>query len=305
MTMEWKNSTALVTGASSGIGAEFAAQEAAMASIWCWWRAGLTGSRPCAAGCSSGTRRCVSTSCLRTWLPSARRRNWPPISDEAGQHIDVLVNNAGVGFHRPFADEPAEEVAAEIHLNCGALVDLTARFLPGMRKARRGVVINLASTSAFQPVPTMAVYAATKAFVLSFTEALWWESRGSGVRVIALCPGATQTEFFDRSSAAFMTRGRQSAAQASKSAMKVATSDRQGLPAQRMPGQMNSWRGSARTTTCAWNKAANRQWRLRPRQALAPPARHRRGVIPRLLPVRATAQRASGEHHPLFRPGVR
>ncbi len=99
------------------------------------------------------------------------------------------------------------------HLNCGALVNLTARLLPGMREARRGVVINLASTAAFQPVPTMAVYAATQAFVLSFTEALWWESHGSGVRVLAICPGATQTEFFDRSSTEFITRGRQCAAQ--------------------------------------------------------------------------------------------
>jgi len=157
---------------------------------------------------------------------------------EAGRHIDVLVNNAGVGYHRPFADEPADEVAAEIRLNCGALVDLTARFLPGMRKARRGVIINLASTSAFQPVPTMAVYAATKAFVLSFTEALWWESRGSGVRVLALCPGATQTEFFDRSSAAFMTRGRQSAAQVVAAALAAVD----GSSPTVVPGEINRLR---------------------------------------------------------------
>jgi len=157
---------------------------------------------------------------------------------EAGRHIDVLVNNAGVGYHRPFADEPADEVAAEIRLNCGALVDLTARFLPGMRKARRGVIINLASTSAFQPVPTMAVYAATKAFVLSFTEALWWESRGSGVRVLALCPGATQTEFFDRSSAAFMIRGRQSAAQVVAAALAAVD----GSSPTVVPGEINRLR---------------------------------------------------------------
>jgi short-subunit dehydrogenase len=76
--------------------------------------------------------------------------------------------------------------------------------------AGHGAVVNVASTAAFQPVPNMAVYAATKAFVLSFTEALWWETQGTGVRVLALCPGATETEFFARTGEQFMTRGRQS-----------------------------------------------------------------------------------------------
>jgi short-subunit dehydrogenase len=100
------------------------------------------------------------------------------------------------------------------------------------------VVINVASTSAFQPVPMMAVYAATKAFVLSFTEALWWESRGSGVRVLALCPGATETEFFDRSGAAFMTYGRQSAAQVVAAALAAVD----GSSPTVVPGGMNKLR---------------------------------------------------------------
>lgn len=90
------------------------------------------------------------------------------------------------------------------------MAGLTAWFLPPMLQARHGLVINLASTAAFQPVPTMAVYAATKAFVLSFTEALWQETRGSGVQVLALCPGATETGFFAAAAEQpFMTRGRQ------------------------------------------------------------------------------------------------
>jgi short-subunit dehydrogenase len=238
MAMQWKNSTALVTGASSGIGAEFAGQLAA---------AGVN--------LVLVARRADRLEALRGRLlerhPGLRVDVMPAdlaaagaTADlaaqlrEAGLHIDVLVNSVGVGFHRPFADEPADEVAAEIRLNCGALVDLTARFLPGMRNARRGVVINLASTAAFQPVPTMAVYAATKAFVLSFTEALWWESRGSGVRVLALCPGATQTEFFDRSSAAFMTRDRQSAAQVVAAALAAVD----GASPTVVPGEMNRLR---------------------------------------------------------------
>ncbi|WP_278258418.1 SDR family NAD(P)-dependent oxidoreductase [Nocardioides convexus] len=77
------------------------------------------------------------------------------------------------------------------------MTELTARLLPAMVERGEGQVINVASTAAFQPVPHMAVYAATKAYVLSFTRALWAETRGTGVKVLALCPGATDTEFFD------------------------------------------------------------------------------------------------------------
>jgi len=238
MVVEWKNSTALVTGASSGIGAEFAGQMAALGVnlVLVARRADrLEAVRGRLAGRYPALRVDVVQSDLAAAGATAALAD---LLHEGGQHIDVLVNSAGVGFHRPFADEPADEVAAEIQLNCGALADLTARLLPGMRQARRGVVINLASTSAFQPVPTMAVYAATKAFVLSFTEALWWESRGSGVRVIALCPGATQTEFFDRSSAPFMTHGRQSAAQVVAAALAAVD----GTSPTVVPGEMNKLR---------------------------------------------------------------
>jgi uncharacterized protein len=127
----------------------------------------------------------------------------------ANLHIDVLINNAGIGLHGTFADADPAANAGQIQLNCGTLVDLTARYLPAMVKARRGLIINVASTAAFQPTPGMAVYGATKAFVLSFTEALWQENRKTGVRVFALCPGATETEFFARTGEQFMTRGRQ------------------------------------------------------------------------------------------------
>ncbi len=100
------------------------------------------------------------------------------------------------------------------------MAGLTARFLPPMLAARHGLVINVASTSAFQPVPTMAVYAASKAFVLSFTEALWQETQGSGVRVLALCPGATETGFFTAAAQQpFMTRGRQTPQQVVRTAL--------------------------------------------------------------------------------------
>jgi uncharacterized protein len=84
-----------------------------------------------------------------------------------------------------------------VRLNVGALVALTRAFLPEMTASGRGILVNVASTAAFQPVPFMAVYGATKAFVLSFTEAVAFETRESGLRVTALCPGATRTEFFE------------------------------------------------------------------------------------------------------------
>ena len=99
------------------------------------------------------------------------------------------------------------------------LVELAALFMPAMTQARRGLVINVASTAAFQPTPGMAVYGATKAFVLSFTEALWQETKSTGVRVFALCPGATETEFFARTGEEFLTSGRQTSQQVVDTAM--------------------------------------------------------------------------------------
>ena len=128
-----------------------------------------------------------------------------------GVDVDVLINNAGFGSHNPVAAEDPDNLAREIQLNCSSLVDLTARLLPAMLERDRGGVLNVASTAAFQPLATMAVYAATKAFVLSFTEALWAETRTTGVRVMALCPGATETGFFEATGKEFLTSGRQSA----------------------------------------------------------------------------------------------
>ena len=112
-----------------------------------------------------------------------------------GEHIDTLVNNAGFGLSGKFAALDGPRQRAMIELNIGALTELTHAVLPGMIERGRGAILNVASTAAFQPGPGMAVYFATKAFVLSFTEALHEELRGSGIRVTALCPGPTATEF--------------------------------------------------------------------------------------------------------------
>src|SRR2546421_4363712 len=111
--------------------------------------------------------------------------------------IDFLINNAGFGSMGDFAKLDPESELKMIDVNVRSLVELTHRFLAPMRERKSGSIINVASTAAFQAVPFMATYAATKAFVLSFSEALWEENRPYGVKVMALCPGVTETNFFE------------------------------------------------------------------------------------------------------------
>ncbi len=112
--------------------------------------------------------------------------------------IDILVNNAGFGVLGEFAQIPEEEILGQISLNITALTRLTRLFLPPMLARRGGKIMNVASTAAFQPGPLMAVYYATKAYVLSFSEALANEVAGSGVTITCFCPGATNTNFQKR-----------------------------------------------------------------------------------------------------------
>lgn len=114
-----------------------------------------------------------------------------------GLHVDLLVNNAGSGDTGPFALQDEARLRAMIDVNVTALTLLTRRVLPGMLERGRGRIVNVVSTGAFQPVPFLNVYSATKSFVLSFSEALATEVAGRGVQVQALCPGLTDTEFFE------------------------------------------------------------------------------------------------------------
>jgi short-subunit dehydrogenase len=114
---------------------------------------------------------------------------------EQSKSIDYLVNNAGFGTHGPFAEADVASQLAMLQVNVVALTHLTRLFLPGMLKRRSGRIMNVASVAAFLPGPLMAVYYATKAYVLSFSEALASEVAGGGVTVTALCPGPTKTEF--------------------------------------------------------------------------------------------------------------
>lgn len=115
--------------------------------------------------------------------------------EKSGLTVDVLVNNAGFAYYGPFDKADFKDTGAMLHLNVTALTHLTRLFLPGMLERKTGGILNVASTAGFQPIPNLSVYAATKAYVLNFSEALWEECRGSGVRVFCLCPGNTLTRF--------------------------------------------------------------------------------------------------------------
>lgn len=115
-----------------------------------------------------------------------------------GRQVDVLVNNAGMGVYGPFAESDWPQNAALLQLNLVSLTHLTRLFLPDMIERKSGAVLNVASTAAFQPGPLLALYYASKAFVLSFSEALFNELQGTGVTVTALCPGPVPTEFQKR-----------------------------------------------------------------------------------------------------------
>jgi short-subunit dehydrogenase len=114
-----------------------------------------------------------------------------------GLSVGTLINNAGFGLGGKFADRPLAKLSEMIDLNVRTLTELCHLVLPAMRARGAGAILNVASTAAFQPGPNMAVYYASKAYVLSFTEALHHELKGSGIRVSALCPGPTHSEFSD------------------------------------------------------------------------------------------------------------
>lgn len=110
--------------------------------------------------------------------------------------IDTLINNAGFGDYGKFSDTDGQRQQNMIQLNISTLVDFTHKFLPAMQQRSSGVIINLSSIAGFQPMPYLSVYAASKAFVLNFSQALWAENRENGVKVLCVCPGPTETSFF-------------------------------------------------------------------------------------------------------------
>jgi uncharacterized protein len=192
--------TALITGASFGIGMEFARIFAREGYNLVLVARNADRLRQLASELEKthGVRSLILATDLTE--PGAS----PYVLDQttrAGIQVDVLVNNAGFGQYGLFVENDLGECLRQIQLNVTALTHLTRLFLPGMIQRKSGGILNVASTAAFQPGPLMAVYFATKAYVLHLSEALSNEVHGTGVTVACLCPGATATEFHKRAKA--------------------------------------------------------------------------------------------------------
>jgi len=194
--MSEPRSTALITGASSGIGRDLARLFAADGHDLVLVARREDALRTLAGDLARQHRINAVALAADLTRPDAPAHVVSGTS-RAGVTIDVVVNNAGFGLHGPFAELPLERQLDMIEVNVTALTALTRLFLPAMRQRNRGGILNVASTAAFQPGPLMAVYYATKAYVESFTEAIAEEVRGTSLRISCLCPGPTTTEFAD------------------------------------------------------------------------------------------------------------
>lgn len=195
-SFDYSDKTALITGASSGIGLVFARQLAAR------------GVALILTARSEDKLRAIAAELIQKYAINVTIIVQDLSATDAAVAIaaklqalylspDILVNNAGFATYGAFESLSLDRQLDEIQINCLAPVALTYLLLPVMLARRSGVVINVASTAAMQPDPYMAIYGATKSFLLSFSDALWAETRDRGIRVLALCPGATDTAFFD------------------------------------------------------------------------------------------------------------
>jgi uncharacterized protein len=194
--MEYKNRTAVVTGASSGLGVDYAKELAARGSDLVLVARRKDALDALATELTSTYGVSVETIALDLSKPDAGQKLIAQLA-KLDVDVDILINSAGFGTSGRFVTNDNDKVIDEITLNVVTLVDLTRLVLPGMLAKNSGAIVNIASTAAYQPVPGMAVYAATKAFVLSFTSAVWGETKETGVRVLAVSPGATATNFFN------------------------------------------------------------------------------------------------------------
>jgi short-subunit dehydrogenase/uncharacterized protein YndB with AHSA1/START domain len=193
--IHYQDRWAVVTGASSGLGRGLAAglADRGMSLV-------LTGRNEARLEeTAQQIRRAAPAVKIETVTADLSSRSGvSALLDHVGDRpVEVLVNNAGFGSYGPFAEADPDREADEVAVDVGTVVALARAFLPGMLTRGSGGILNVASTIAFQPAPYQAVYGANKAFVLSFSQALWAEARAAGVAVTALCPGPTRTGFVD------------------------------------------------------------------------------------------------------------
>ncbi|MEU7728026.1 SDR family oxidoreductase [Streptomyces sp. NPDC040724] len=196
MSMTYRGTTALITGASAGLGVEFARQWAERGADVALVARRVDRLEELAADLERryGIKaRPIAADLARPGAAAALRAEL----DALGIPVHTLINNAGFGSHGPFAAEDPARISEMIQLNVLAVTELTREFLPALTADGRGALVTVASAAAYQPTPAMAVYGATKAFVLNFTEAVAYETRTSSLRVLAVSPGPVRTEFFD------------------------------------------------------------------------------------------------------------
>lgn len=197
-SVDYTGTTVVITGASSGLGEVFADRFAARGAnlVLVARREG----RMTDLAARLETKYSVETTVIAQDLsaPNAARALVDRL-EENNLRVDSLINNAGFGLFGDFLSMEPDKITQMIDLNVRFLTDLTRLLLPQLQASGRGVLVNIASTAAYQPLPGMAAYAASKAYVLSLTEALSYETKGTGLKVLALSPGPTKTEFFGNS----------------------------------------------------------------------------------------------------------
>lgn len=229
---------ALITGASSGIGAEFARKLAArgMHLVLVARREALMQELADELHRRHGTRCEIiaadlsDPACPKSLAEEIRKR---------GIAIELLINNAGIGIVSEVESTDVVRVLQMIRVNISALTELTYLFLPEMLQKGHGAIINVASVAAFQPVAYMGAYAAGKAYVLHFSEALWAETRDRGVTVMACCPGTTRTDFFDAAGVGGWLKKHRS--QTSEQVVKNALKNLERRKQYTIPGWRNYW----------------------------------------------------------------
>lgn len=194
----YKGKTALITGATSGIGLSISEQLAAKGCNVILVARSLDNLTQIANQIEQNYK-VKATSIAHDLRLSHSGSTLLEHIKSINLHVDILVNNAGISTYGAFDTIDSNDDQDQIQVNVNSLVDLTHAFLPAMLKQKSGTIINLASIISFVPFPNYSVYAATKAFVLSFSESLHLEYTKQGIRVFALCPGPTASNFFERS----------------------------------------------------------------------------------------------------------
>ena len=235
MGVDFRKQTVLVTGASSGIGAEFARRLAARGSSLV-----LVARRKDRLEELAGELRPHGVTVHVVAADLAQPGIGQRLAEEvAGFGVTSLVNNAGFATFGPFHEEDPERLRQEVAVDVNAVVEISRAFIEPLRANGHGFLINVASMAAYQATPWSSVYGATKAFVVSFTEGLWVESRGTGLRVVVLSPGATRTEFFEVVGTEDMAGGTkmQTAGEVVATAMRAL--DRRVTPVGVISGRMN------------------------------------------------------------------